>query len=171
MWWFLWTGLLFCAFQFRWISPSLDIAWKIAIGVGFLVLFYVVRRMALWKAIESDRNESLRLLADYKSRFGRGNDVRDVMSGLGDGFGQEYSRAASESGDLLNTLVGEGISFASKFFAGASKSSEQISLESRLQVLSDRIDAKENLATRSLFMAVASAAILVWMSVEGKLPL
>lgn len=171
MWWLLMTGLFFCAFQFKWISPSMGIAWKVGAGFGFMVIFYAVRRLAVWKAIEGDRNESLRLLADYQSRFGRGNDIRDVVSGFGEGFGQEYSRDASESGDLLHTLVGEGISYASNLLAGATKSSDQIRLENRIQVLSDRIDAKDRQATQSLVMALASAAILTWMSVQGRIPL
>ena len=171
MWWFLLTGCLFCTFQFKWIDPKLDVGWKIATGVGFLILFYVGRRKALRKAIESDRNESLQLIENYQSRFGKGNNVRDVLSGFGEGFGDEYSRFAAESGDILHTVVGHGISVASNYLARASKSREQIAMESRMKILSDQIDAKEKLATGSIFMAMISAIILVWMSVQGSLPL
>jgi len=118
-----------------------------------------------------DRNESIRLLNDLQKKFGSGNHVRETMSGFGQGFGESYSQMAIESGDLFHSLIGEGISAMSNVIAEASKSSGQRTVESRLKFLSDRIDAKEKLANWSMISSVISSAILIWLSVIGRVPL
>lgn len=171
MWCLIGAGILFCAFQFQLVNTSLSISIKIMICIGFLIIFWLIRKALLWKATEDERNESLRLLEEYNNKFNRGNNVRDVAGNFGESFGEGYSQMASASGDILHTIIGEGISLASKVLVGASKSKSQIKMENKLQMLSNRIDAKEKIATRSLIFVVVATGVIAWMSVQGMIPI
>lgn len=164
------------------VLASLGLAWLFQLppiatsGVTFLPGFILVIYWAAWLFLSWwRRNRELGDLLqkltekqnEYQAKYGSSWIAEGVM-GFGAGFGEGYSEASADDGDIVGTLVGQGIKLFASAIGNVVISPEQRQLAEHIQFLQHQVNQIQGQHSRFSFWysAIMIGTFYWWVNVR-----